>query len=99
MKTENSEKDPTIAIATRRQRQHPVAAVTNLDVHLTVLVPAAVVLAAQRPELCGRARRTMGNNCSEVNTGTRDSPLRRNMVEDRALEEAVVRRARGRGFG
>ena len=52
------------------------AAVTNLDVHLTALVHAALVLAAQRPEHYGRARRTMGENSPEVNTGTRDGLLR-----------------------
>ena len=36
------------------------AAVANLDVCLTVQVHAALVLAAQRPELYGRTRRTTG---------------------------------------
>ena len=75
------------------------AAVRHLDVHLTALVHAALVLAAQRPELCGRARRTMGGNRPEVNAGTSDSSLRWSIVDDRALEEAVVQWARGRRFG
>ena len=50
-------------------------AMTNLDVHLTALVHAALVLAVQRPKLCGRARRTMGENSPKMNTGTSDSSL------------------------
>ena len=51
------------------------ATMTNLDVHLTALVHAALVLVANRPELCGRTCRTMGENSPEANTGTRDNTL------------------------
>ena len=67
---------PTVAVAGRRQRQHPVRIRDELDVHLTAPVHSALVFAARRPELCGHARRTMGENSPEVNAETMDSSLR-----------------------
>ena len=75
MKTENSEILPS-PLPPDGNGSTLFAAVSNLDVHLTAPVHAALVLAAQRPELCGRARRTMGEISPEVNTGTMNSSLR-----------------------